>query len=275
MMTEALYPESPADAVYLARVEDAYPSYADTYKTYDSSSFVQTENNPDHVEQFEDDINNLASTDPLFDTVATDVFSGELSLLRSETPTRGPFSIFTVSSESAYDSLYNDSASAYAYNTPSQYSASYLTSPSSQYMVNPSLAEIDFAMQGLGLRPEGGSAYGGAVSPSSLEPSAALNTFPPSAFSRSALSDYEPPSVQVQVPASSASVYYPGRVSPVRQSTVSPANVAAPLPGAAPGPTPVPSPQTNTTPLKLEGGNDSEPERRFPCPSCPRCTFSY
>ena len=140
-------------------------------------------------------------------------------------------------------------------------------------MANPALAEIDLAMEGLGLRPEGGSAYGGSLPTPNLELSPALNTFPPTPFNnRSALSEYEPSSIQVQVPSSSSSDYYPGRVSPVRQTTVSPANVSSPLPTAVQAPTPVASPQTSTTPLKIEGSATSEPERRFPCPSCPRCT---
>ncbi|THH32248.1 hypothetical protein EUX98_g1951 [Antrodiella citrinella] len=281
-MADSFYQDSHADAVYLTRVDDAYSldTPDSSYKPFDSTQFGQTDIIPHHVELFEDDIDNLAFGDPSFDNEvlnlpqpldSVDIFS----IMRSETPTHSALSKFTLSSasESAYDSGYNEAASAYTHNTPSQYSTSnYIVSPSSQYMPNPALVEIDLAMEGLGLRPAGGSAYGGLQTPS-IEHSSPLNTFPPTPstpFNSRALSEYGTSSIQVHVPSSSASDYQPGRLSPVRQSTVSPANVSPPA-QAVQGPTPVASPQTNTTPLKLEGSSPDEPERRFACPSCPRC----
>ncbi|TCD63334.1 hypothetical protein EIP91_005653, partial [Steccherinum ochraceum] len=282
-MAEGFYPlETHNDAIYLTRVDEAY-SYETVdapYKSpFESVHFGPVETIPSHVEAFDDDVDDaLATIDPNFDA---DIHNLHLSpdpaeifsFVRSDTPTRGALSTFTLSSrsESAYDSGYNDAASAYTYNSPSQYSASnYLASPSSQYMPNPALAAIDLAMEGLGIRPgDTTSAYNGAIPSPNFELSpAARHPFPTPFNTRPAHSEYDPSPIQVPVPPSSASDYYPERV-PVRQTTVSPANVTAPLPAAV-QPTPVPSPQTNTTPLQLESDSSAESERRFPCPSCSR-----
>ncbi|KAH8100986.1 hypothetical protein BXZ70DRAFT_143100 [Cristinia sonorae] len=237
--------------------------------SFDTVYLSQPETLSHPIEDFEDEINYLVTLDPSIDTdvhnLPTD--SGDIfTLLRSETPTRGPFTV-SSNSESAYD---YDAASSYTYNTPSQYSTSnYIASPSSQYIANPALVEIDLAMKDLGIRPDGANVFVDPMATPGIELGASpLGNFSPTPFNtRTALSEYEPSPIQVHVPSSSLSDYYPAHVPPVRQNTVSPANVS---PAPIQGPTPVPSPQMNTTPLSLEGSASAEAERRFPCPSCPR-----
>lgn len=216
-----------------------------------------------HPEQFDAELDSsLAAFD-------TDVFNLPHNFLdtpdlftqwRSDTPTRGVPSTFTVSSESTYDSNYSDTLSSYHSSN----------SPSSAY--NPE--EIDAEMQrvlGTMFNNDNGSIYGGSdYQPRSTHASVSIPSMgvfgnaavPPSVYPRGTSSDYEPVT-QRRVPTSASSDYYPqtGGHYPV-QATVSPATVSTSL--SVPSQSP---PSLGSSSLK---GESSDPKKKYACPSCSR-----
>lgn len=223
-----------------------------------------------HPEQFETDLDNsFASFDAdVCSLPATFVDTPDIFSLRSDTPTRGAPSAFTVSSESAsvYDSVYGENLSSYNYSTHS---------PSSQYSTSSyplTSEEIDMDFKRLGLvnpvASDNSNPYVSISSPGSdnSSPSSVPLSSPPSAFLRGSFSDYEP-SNQMRVTTSSMSDYYPSAryTTATAQATVSPANVSTQLP--------VTSQSANLPrPPKSDNGAPVDPKRKYPCPNCPRGT---
>ena len=173
---------------------------------------------------------------------------------RSDTPTRGVPSTFTVSSESTYDSGYSDALSSYHSSN----------SPSSAY--DP---ELDAEMQRLLTTnfPDNGSVYGSDYQPRSSHASVSIPTMgvfgntsvPASAFPRGSSSDYEPVTHH-RVPTSASSDYYP-QSYPV-QATVSPATVSTSLS--------VPSQASSLGTSSLKADTASDPKKKYACPNCSR-----
>lgn len=214
-----------------------------------------------HPEQFDAELDSsLAAFDAdvfnlphnFLDTTA-DLFSQ----WRSDTPTRGVPSTFTVSSESTYDSGYSDALSSYHSSN----------SPSSAY--NPE--EIDAEMQrvlGGMFNNDNNSVYGSDYQPRSTHASVSIpsmgvfgnTTMPPSAYPRGCSSDYEPVTHH-RIPTSAASDYYP-QSYPV-QATVSPATVSTSLsvPSQAPASLGLPS---------MKSESSSDPKKKYACTHCSR-----
>ncbi|GBE78048.1 hypothetical protein BKA93DRAFT_722582 [Sparassis latifolia] len=229
-----------------------------------------------HPDQFESELDlSLAAYDVELNLLPVD--TGDFfTFLRSDTPTCGPPSTFTVSSESVsgYDSSYADSLSSHS---ESFYNFS-PHSPTPNYASNyPVAQDLDMDFQRLGIpAPEDTKMYCGIPSsPSRSSPGGVPNIAhysPQTTFSspRGSFSDYEPAQPQSRLVSSAASDYYPQvqvskhlnypAMSNVAQSTVSPANVS-PQPSAV-----------QSVPI-TRGKEDNEmddPKRKYPCPSCPR-----
>ncbi|CAL1696359.1 unnamed protein product [Somion occarium] len=222
-----------------------------------------------HPEQFDAELDSsLASFDAeVFGLPQTylDPTADIFTQWRSDTPTRGVPSTFTVSSDSAYESGYSDSLSSYQSSN----------SPSSVYNTE----ELDADMQrmlGMGmLNSDNNSLYG---TPSDYQPrsnhasvsisgmgSFSSSTFPASYAHRGASSDYDP-HTQRRVSSSSASDYYPNHY-PV-QATVSPAIVTTSLsvPSQA-------SPMPKAPSVKSESASSGDPKKKYACSSCSRCNL--
>ncbi|EGO02732.1 hypothetical protein SERLA73DRAFT_176077 [Serpula lacrymans var. lacrymans S7.3] len=192
------------------------------------------------------------------------------TFLRSDTPTCGPPSTITVSSESAYDSLSSHSESFYNY-------------PSSPYSSTNYSFPLDLEMDFQRIRVEGGvSDYGGVsvtpptsgARPITVDPNS-FSALPPtpspqpplsvpaaeSAFDQSTFSDFAETNARVNSSASPdyyAQLGYNVGVS--NQTTISPSNVSQ-FPVAS-------VPQTRTRPVEDDIKDD--PRKRYKCVSCPR-----
>jgi hypothetical protein len=187
-------------------------------------------------------------------------------LLRTDTPTRGVPSTFTVSSESVsgYDSGF-DSLSAH-----SESIYNYSPNPAVPSSILSAQQEIDMDLQRLGITTDDRT-Y------SMSSPTSNYSSSPGSiAIPRGSFSDYEP-AVRIRIPTSSASEYYPSQLplavskyqSTVAQATVSPANVTQQLPTVSQHL--LSGPQQRVT--KSESGITSmskDPKRKYQCPTCPR-----
>ena len=185
---------------------------------------------------------------------------------RSDTPTCGPPSTLTASSESAYDSLSSYSESFYNYppHSPTNYS----------------FLEMDFQRIRVDAVPD----YA-AVNPSQTNNTSVLattvdptsfGTLPPTpphsppvpsvkSFDRSSFSDYGPPTRL----GSSASPDYFGQLSytadTLTRSTVSPSRVSTQLPLAQSIPL--------VRPSSDDGSKGGDPRKKYKCNVCPRGSF--
>jgi len=221
------------------------------------------------VQDFDNDLDTFFAQGTFTDAnvpVITDN-SALFERIRTGTPTRGAPSTFTVSSESAYDSGYNETESVYTYHSQSDLSAVY-----EQFNMN---------FQTLGVVDSDASVYS---APSPVSPHGSPNSnigmnvagYSPTSFShRSSFSDYEP--ARIRVPPSSASDYYPQMSMPVKyspmQATVSPANVSASLPNTQGMQSAVVASQQRE--VKQEHNlsrapTTKDPKRKYQCPNCPR-----
>ncbi|KAI0702433.1 hypothetical protein BC835DRAFT_67324 [Cytidiella melzeri] len=226
------------------------------------------------IQAFEADIDALDAIlaqgsldiDPTFLTNPSGIFEH----IRTGTPTRGAPSTFTVSSESAsaYESGYNESDSAYTYQSASELSALYEPFTTMNFQAL-GVTDSDFSTQ---------SPNSAHSSPNSNIMNMALYS-PPSYPPRGSYSDYEP--THIRVAPSSASDYYSQMSVPIKypssaiQATVSPANVSTQLPSAHQLQTAVLGSQQRD--LKQENVqrsmNAKESKRKYQCPNCPRCRY--
>ena len=242
-----------------------------------------------HPDQFELELDNsLAAFDAELSLLPVD--NPDFTFYRSATPTFGPPSTFTVSSESVsgYDSVYNDSLSSrsesyynFNPNAPGQ-------SPTPNYAssVYSSLTQeqLDMEFQRMGMAPEDPSSFGALPSSPSIRSSPGsvpnISQYSP-AFSspRGSFSDYEPTQPQqVRLSSSAASDYYPsaqvqlnkyangGRV--VHAPSRSTASVSPQM-----HPSAVSHPSLTAARGKMDSLHD-DPKRKYQCPTCPRGTYS-
>lgn len=244
-----------------------------------------------HPDQFESELDSsLAAFDAELSSLPVDAASADIfSFLRSDTPTCGPPSTFTVSSESVsgYDSGYADSVSGHSesfYNFPTH-------SPNPNYAASDYSfthdLNMDFKRLGLPAADDRASAYGALPSSPSMRSSSGsipniAHYSPQTTFSspRGSFSDYEPAQPQhVRMVSSAASDYYPqaqvnkqfnyAGVGAISQSTVSPSNVSPQLPAVPPIPT-VGNNSPNLTSARRMEEAQHDPKKKYQCPSCPR-----
>ncbi|KAI0786092.1 hypothetical protein C8Q75DRAFT_808871 [Abortiporus biennis] len=251
------------EPIYLSKADDGY-GYDDSSLNSKQQSFdflqysqLSADVLAPHPEQFESEIDSLAAFGAELDNLPAVVETSDFfTYVRSDTPTRGVPSTFTVSSESAsaYDSGYGDSFSSYNYPTHS---------PSSHYSAGSFVTseEIDMDFKRLGLLPADNTSTYSPPSEHSSPSSLSMSSVSPVVLSRGSFSDYEPIN-QIRVGSSSASDYYPQSYPTVavQQATVSPANVSAPLPVAS---------QVPRAP-RSESSLTSDPKKKYACPNCSR-----
>ena len=238
-----------------------------------------------HPDQFELELDNsLAAFDAELSILPID--TADFSFYRSATPTFGPPSTFTVSSESVsgYDSAYNDNLSSRSesfYNFNAQ-------SPTSNYAssVYSSLTQehLDMDFQRMGMPTDDPNSFG-ALPGSRSSPGSVPNISQYSpAFSspRGSFSDYEPAQPQqVRLGSSAASDYYPqaqvqinkyaasARVMqqpPQARSTASMSPQLSALSHPSAGSH---HPSLSVQRTKMEHMHD-DPKRKYQCPTCPR-----
>ncbi|KAG8220045.1 hypothetical protein J3R82DRAFT_1061 [Butyriboletus roseoflavus] len=189
------------------------------------------------------------------------------SFLRSDTPTCGPPSTITVSSESAYETLSTRSESFYNF-SDSSYPPTDCSFPLD--------LEMDFQrarIGGSGCSDYGGSAVQGNNNlPMTVDPStfgslplsprtapAAQPTEP--AFKRTSFSDYGGATRIPAVPKSTTADFY--GLGFIGADTVSPSNMAQ-LPTSA-----SPVPQARSV-RGVEDQSKEDPRKKYQCPTCPR-----
>jgi transcription factor CRZ1 len=234
---------------------DSFPKHYGAFN-FDSASFGTDQCAAQDPQEFEDDLEAILAQAALnLEVPVLTDNSAVFEQIRGGTPTRGVPSTFTVSSESAYDSVYNENDSVYTYN-----------SDLSALMNFQALGVVD-------------SDYSVAspISPHSSPSSnigMTMPTYSPPTYShRGSYSDYEP--THIRVPPSSASDYYPQMTvsvkyaSPAIQATVSPANVSAQLPSAHPHQATIVASQVKQENLS-RASTTKDPKRKYSCPQCPR-----
>ena len=189
------------------------------------------------------------------------------SFLRSDTPTCGPPSTITVSSESAYETLSTHSESSYNFSN-------------SSYPPNDCSFPLDLEMDfqrarigGSGCSDYGGSAVQGnnnlsmTVDPSAFGPlplsprSAPVAPASEAAFKRTSFSDYGGATRIPAVPKSTTADFY--GLGFISADTVSPANMAQLSSSASP------VPQARSV-RGVEDQSKEDPRKKYQCPTCPR-----
>ncbi|KAM5532172.1 hypothetical protein V8D89_008184 [Ganoderma adspersum] len=246
-----------------------------------------------HPDQFELELDNsLAAFDAELSLIPID--ATDFTFYRGETPTFGPPSTFTVSSESVsgYDSAYNDNISSRSesfYNFNARSPTSNYTS--SVYSLNQEQLDMEFQRMAMPTRDDPNSFGALPGSPSIRSSPGSIPNIsqysPPYSSPRGSFSDYEPAQPQqVRLGSSAASDYYPsaqvqlnkygGRVvqaqAPQARSTasVSPQLSAAMSHASAMShPSVVSHPSLTAQRAKLDTMHD-DPKRKYQCPTCPR-----
>ncbi|KZT06328.1 uncharacterized protein LAESUDRAFT_759508 [Laetiporus sulphureus 93-53] len=241
-----------------------------------------------HPDQFESELDSsLAAFDAELSLLPVETETQDIfSFLRSDTPTCGPPSTFTVSSESVsgYDSSYADSVSgrdsyyafhpAYARSPASSYTAS-------NYSFRTHELEMDFKRMALPAPQDEHKVFAALpASPSMRNSPATIPTiarYSPTTAGyspRGSFSDYEPAQPHhVRIGSSAASDYYPQASIPgVNKqynygvgAVVSPSTVSPSLPAVPP----IPVIATTPMPKKMEE-MQQDPKKKYQCPSCPR-----
>ena len=194
------------------------------------------------------------------------------SFLRSDTPTCGPPSTITVSSESAYETLSTRSESFYNF-SDSSYPANDCSFPLD--------LEMDFQrarIGGSGCSDYGGSAVQGNNNlPMTVDPST-FGTLPlsprsahtaPAAeagFKRTSFSDYGGATRIPAVPKSTTADYY--GLGFINADTVSPSNMAQLSATASP------VPQARSV-RGVEDQSKEDPRKKYQCSTCPRGWFTF
>ncbi|CDO70246.1 hypothetical protein BN946_scf184942.g46 [Trametes cinnabarina] len=241
-----------------------------------------------HPDQFELELDNsLAAFDAELSLLPID--TADFSFYRSTTPTFGPPSTFTVSSESVsgYDSVYNDSISSrsesyYNYNNNAQSPTS--NYPSSAYSLTQEQLtsdQLDMDFQRMAMPTDDPTSFGALPSSPSMRSSPGsvpnISQYSP-AFSspRGSFSDYEPAQPQqVRLASSAASDYYPQAQVHINKYTGArvvqqqhqqqmrpPSSMSSHMSGVS-------HPSLASQRTKLESMHD-DPKRKYQCPTCPR-----
>ena len=177
-----------------------------------------------HPDQFELELDNsLAAFDAELSILPID--TADFSFYRSATPTFGPPSTFTVSSESVsgYDSAYNDNLSSRSesfYNFNAQSPTSNYTS--SVYSLTQEQLDMEFQRMAMPTHDDPNSFGALPTSPSiRSSPGSVPNISqysPPYSSPRGSFSDYEPAQPQqVRIGSSAASEYYPQTHVPIHK----------------------------------------------------------
>ena len=243
-----------------------------------------------HPDQFELELDNsLAAFDAELSLIPID--TADFSFYRSATPTFGPPSSFTVSSESVsgYDSVYNDSISSrsesyYNFNPNAQGQSPTPNFTPSVYSLTQE--QLDMEFQRMAMPTEDPNSFGALPSSPSIRSSPGsvpnISSYSPGYSSRGSFSDYDPQPQQVRL-SSSASDYYPqaqvqinkyangGRVvhqAPQARSTAS----VSPQLSALSHPSGVSHPSLTAQRAKMDSMHD-DPKRKYQCPTCPRGKF--
>ncbi|KAJ2987311.1 hypothetical protein NUW54_g9461 [Trametes sanguinea] len=240
-----------------------------------------------HPDQFELELDNsLAAFDAELSLLPID--TADFSFYRSTTPTFGPPSSFTVSSESVsgYDSVYNDSISSrsesyYNFNNNNAQSPT-SNYPSSVYSLTQEQLtqdQLDMDFQRMAMPTDDPTSFG------ALPPSPSIRSSPGSvpnisqyspAYSspRGSFSDYEPAQPQqVRLASSAASDYYPqaqvqinkytgARVVQQHQQMRPPSSMSSHMSGVS-------HPSLSSQRSKMDNLHD-DPKRKYQCPTCPR-----
>ena len=241
-----------------------------------------------HPDQFELELDNsLAAFDAELSLIPID--ATDFTFYRGDTPTFGPPSTFTVSSESVsgYDSAYNDNISSRSesfYNFNAQSPTS--NYPSSVYSLTQEQLDMEFQRMAMPTHDDPNS-FGALPGSPSIRSSPSsvpnISQYSPYPSPRGSFSDYEPPQPQpqpVRLAGSSASDYYPsaqvqlnkyaGRVVqaqlPQARST---ASVSPQLSATMSHPSAVSHPSLTVQRAKIETMHD-DPKRKYQCPTCPR-----
>ena len=256
-------------------------------QSFDFFNYSQSDVVAPHPDQFELELDNsLAAFDAELSLLPID--TADFSFYRSATPTFGPPSTFTVSTESvsAYDSAYNDNHSSRSesyYNFSGQSPSS--NYPSSVYSLTQEQLDMEFQRMAMPTHDDPNS-FGALPGSPSIRSSPSsvpnISQYSPAYSSpRGSFSDYEPAQPQqVRLGSSAASDYYPsaqvqlnkytGRVmqsqAPQARST---ASVSPQLSAAMSHPSAVSHPSLTAQRAKIERMHD-DPKRKYQCPTCPR-----
>ncbi|KAH7915120.1 hypothetical protein BJ138DRAFT_1142378 [Hygrophoropsis aurantiaca] len=264
-----IMPEAQSDPFFTGSYESYGTEYTKQQQGLDFASFHSPSDilapHPDLFELELDD--SLAAFDEVQLQLLTVDSNDAFSFLRSDTPTCGPPSTITVSSESAYESLSSRSESFYNF-------------PNSPYPTSNCSFPIDLEMDFQRVRV-GGSDYGvGAAQsnapafPMTIDPSA-FGAFPPSrspsataavadaTFKRTSFSDYGGAAHIPAVPKSSTADYYGLGYNMPAHHTSPPSNMSH----LSASSSPVPQPRSVRG---MEDHVKDDPRKRYTCPSCPR-----
>ncbi|KAH7927368.1 hypothetical protein BV22DRAFT_1031849 [Leucogyrophana mollusca] len=262
--------EAQSDSFFAGAFEPYGSEYTKQQQGLDFASFHSPSDilapHPDLFELELDD--SLAAFDEVQLQLLTVDSNDAFSFLRSDTPTCGPPSTITVSSESAYESLSSRSESFYNYpDSP------YPTAANCSFPLD---LEMDFQRVRVGSSDYGASAAQStaAAFPMTIDPSA-FGAFPPSrspsltaaaaetGFKRTSFSDYGGATRIPAVPKSSTADYYGLGYNMGAQHTPSPSNMSQLSASSSP------MPQARSV-RGVEDHSKDDPRKRYPCPSCPR-----
>ena len=165
-----------------------------------------------HPDQFELELDNsLAAFDAELSLIPID--TADFSFYRSATPTFGPPSSFTVSSESVsgYDSVYNDSISSrsesyYNFNANAQDQSPTPNFTRSVYSLTQE--QLDMEFQRMAMPTEDPNSFGALPSSPSIRSSPGsvpnISSYSPGYSSRGSFSDYDPQPQQVRLSSSAS-----------------------------------------------------------------------
>lgn len=263
-------------------------------QSFDFFNYSQSDVVAPHPDQFELELDNsLAAFDAELSLLPID--TADFSFYRSATPTFGPPSTFTVSTESvsAYDSAYNDNHSSRSesyYNFSGQSPSS--NYPSSVYSLTQE--QLDMEFQRMAMPTEDPSSFGALPTSPSIRssPGSVPNISqysPPYSSPRGSFSDYEPAQPQqVRIGGSAASDYYPqaqvqinkytgARIMHQAPQARSTASVSPQLSAMSSHPSAGGHPSLTAHRAKIDSMHD-DPKRKYQCPTCPRgnypCTWT-
>ncbi|RPD63243.1 hypothetical protein L226DRAFT_518000 [Lentinus tigrinus ALCF2SS1-7] len=255
-------------------------------QSFDFFNYSQSDVVAPHPDQFELELDNsLAAFDAELSLLPID--TADFTFYRAATPTFGPPSTFTVSTESvsAYDSAYNDNLSSRSesfYNFNAQSPTS--NYPSSVYSLTQE--QLDMEFQRMAMPAEDHNSFGAlpTSSPSiRSSPGSVPNISqysPPYSSPRGSFSDYEPAQPQqVRLGSSAASDYYPQAQVQINKYTgvrvMQQAPQARSTASMSPQLSAMSHPSAGTHPsltahrAKIDSMQD-DPKRKYQCPTCPR-----
>ena len=231
-----------------------------------------------HPDLFESELDSsLAAFDELQLQLLTVDSNDAYTFLRSDTPTCGPPSTLTASSESAYDSLSSHSDSFYNY-PHSSYTPSDYSFPLDLDMDFQRISVADYAAAAAAaVNPTPSNPV---IMPATVDP-ATFGTLPPTPphspringtkpfENRSSFSDYGPSS-STRIAISSPSDYYSQlsyNAEAMVQATVAPSRISASQLSVMP-PVPLPRPTNDDT-------YKGDPRKKYQCTICPRGKYTF